>query len=522
MGIDNLFARNLNGVFRYNTPQLYVDERPSSFLQGYGPGQGLTSWSQNTYAFFAQDNFRVNRKLTLDFGVRYDWQTMPLPETNAFPQHPEFIDDIRVDRNNVAPRVGFAYDLSGDGRSVVRGGSGVFYGYMPDILLSNPLTQISGNFNQITITCTATNLIVPCPAFPNILTPDQFNLLARTSTDIVTISKDFRAQQAWRSNVQYERQLPGGYSLGAGAVYSKLTAVQGSRNVNAVPTGVLLGNVPLYELQSPNRTYTDMGVVRELCSCEEADYKALTLETHKLAVRGGRLSWDLSYTLADAIDQDSNERSTSSSFLFDPNNPKLSEGPSDTDVRHRVVGDFTYRTFWGISASGIAQFRTGVPYNGGISFTGTGIAGAPNSLSGLSQTTGNIPVFVDRNGATIDLTEATGTSRGQFAQFLADRGATIVGRNTFRQPSYWNLDLRFSKVFELPERVRLEVLGEFFNVANHQNRFVSATNQNGFAANYNQNTDRYTFTRTASFGLVNSYLSSSDPRQFQVAVKLLF
>lgn len=65
-------------------------------------------------------------------------------------------------------------------------------------------------------------------------------------------------------------------------------------------------------------------------------------------------------------------------------------------------------------------------------------------------------------------------------------------------------------------------VGEFFNVANRQNRFVSAANQNAFAAAYNQTTDRYTFARTSTFGLVNSYLTSSDPRQILVAVKLSF
>jgi hypothetical protein len=522
MNIDNLFARNLNGVFLYNTPQLYVSDQPSSYRQGYGPGGGLTSWSQNTLAFFVADNYKVTTRLTLDLGLRYDWQTMPLPAANVFPQHPEFIDNIKEDRNNVAPRLGVAYDLTGDGKAVLRGGTGLFFGYMPDILLSNPLTQISGNFNQITISCTATNLTVPCPTFPNLLTPDQFGLLARTSTDIVTIAPDYQAQQAWRSNVQFERQLPGGFSVGIGGVYAKLTNVQGSRNVNAVKSGFMLGNVPHYNLQAPDRRYTDMGVVRELCSCEEADFKALTLETHKLALRDGRLSWDLSYTLSKSVDQDTNERSTSSSFLFDPNNPALSEGPSDNDVRHRVVGDFTYRTLWGIAVSGIAQFRTGVPFNGGISFTGSGIPGSPTSLSGLSQTTGNIPVFVDTAGEVIDLTQASGFSRAQFAQFLADRGATIIGRNAFRQPSFWNVDLRVSKSFELSGRRRIEVLAEVFNLTNRQNRFISSANQNRFASTYTQATDRYTFTQVNSFGLVNSYLSSSDPRQFQVAAKLFF
>jgi hypothetical protein len=519
MNIDNLFPRNRDGVYRYNNAQLFVNGTPSSYLQGYGPGGGLTKWSQNTFAFFAADNFRLNPKLTIDVGVRYDWQTMPLPETNVFPLHPEFITDIKEDKDNVAPRLAAAYDLGGDGKSVLRGGTGIFFGYMPDILLSNPLTQISGNFNQITITCSATT---PCPTFPNILTPEQFNPLVRTSSDVVVISPDYQAQQAWRSNVQYERQLPGGFSVGAGVIYSKLTNVQGSRNVNATKSGVMLGNLPHYDLLSGTRKYPDLNAVRELCSCEEADFKALTLETHKLAVGGSRLSWDLSYTLSKAVDQDSNERSTSSSFLFDPNNPALSEGPGDNDVRHRLVGDITYRTIWGVSVAGIAQFRTGVPYNGGITFTGTGVPGSPNSLSGLASTSGNIPVFVDGNGAVIDLTLANNTSRAQFAQFLADRGATIIGRNAFRQPSFFNIDLRIAKTFELSDRTRVELIAEVFNLTNKENRFITETNQNNFGAAYTQATDRYTFTKNPKLGFVNAYLGSSDPTQFQVAAKLRF
>ncbi|HWW60995.1 MAG TPA: TonB-dependent receptor, partial [Thermoanaerobaculia bacterium] len=162
MSIDNLFPRNLSGVYRYNSVQDFIDNKPASFNQGFGPGGGLTSWDQNTYALFVSDSFRVGTHLTFDAGVRYDWQTIPEPETNAFPQHPEFITQIEEDKDNYAPRFGFAWDLLGTGRSVLRGGTGKFFGYMPDILLSNPLTQISGNFNQVTISnCALATNVVP-------------------------------------------------------------------------------------------------------------------------------------------------------------------------------------------------------------------------------------------------------------------------------------------------------------------------------------------------------------------------
>ncbi|MCU1244665.1 MAG: hypothetical protein JWN02_575, partial [Acidobacteria bacterium] len=214
------------------------------------------------------------------------------------------------------------------------------------------------------------------------------------------------------------------------------------------------------------------------------------------------------------------ERSTSTSFLYDPFNPKLSEGLSDNDVTHRFVGDLTYRLPFGFQVSGIASYRTGVPYTAGIAFTGVG--SAATSLNGLSQTTGNIPVYVDANGYIIDLTQANGMTRAQFQDFLGARGAHIIGRNTFREPKVFNVDLRLSKVFGLPGGIRLEVLGEAFNLVNQKNRFVSATNQQYFGATYTAATDTLSFSRNNNFGLANSYLSTSDPRQYQVAAKFIF
>src|SRR5215212_7456592 len=317
MSIDNLFPRNLSGVYRYNSVQDFIDNKPATFAQGFGEGGGLTSWDQNTYALYVSDSFRVGTHLTFDAGVRYDWQTIPEPETNAFPQHPEFITQIEEDRNNIAPRVGFAFDIFGTGRSVLRGGTGKFFGYMPDILLSNPLTQISGNFNQITISnCASATNIVPCPTYPNRLAPADFAKLARVGTDIVTIGPDYEAQEAWRSSLQFEQQIGSTYSAGIGVIYQKTEKVQGTRNINLVPLAFSFGNLPVYTINSPNRRYTDMGVVRELFSGEEARYRAYTAETHKLALNNSKLSWDLSYTWSRSIDQDTNERSTSSSFLY--------------------------------------------------------------------------------------------------------------------------------------------------------------------------------------------------------------
>lgn len=520
MHIDNLFPRNANGVYRYSTVNGFLTDSPATFLEGYGPGGGLTSWNQNTYAFFANDTIRPNARLTIDAGVRYDWQTMPLPAANAFPQHPEFITNIKEDKNNVAPRLGAAYDVNGDGRSVIRGGIGRFFGYMPDILLSNPLTQISGNFNQVTVTCGSG--AVPCPAYPNLLTTAQFNTLAKTSTDIVTVSPDYQAQQSWRGSAQYERRIGHRYSAAIGAVLAKLTNVQGSRNINATPTGVTLGNLPVYALQAGNRLYPDMGVVRELCSCEDASYRSMTLETHRLALADSRFSWDLSYTWARSLDEDTNERSTSSSFLYDPFNPALSRGPSDNDIRHRISGGAIYRLPLGFMAAGIFTWHTGTPYTEGIAFSQSGVPGSPTSLSGLSQTTGNIPVFVDKSGNVIDLTQVNGFTQQQLSDFLAAQGATLQGRNQQRNPSTHNLDARLSKTFNLPNGIHVELLAEVFNVLNTRIVAVGTGNQNLARLTFTQATSKYTVQSFAStVNLTNSYVFP-DPRQAQIAAKIRF
>jgi hypothetical protein len=533
--INNLFPRNLNGVFVFSSVNAFLADTPTTFNQGYGPGGGVTEWDQNQFAVYFSDNVRTSARLTIDYGVRWDTQTMAKPEANVFPNHAEFVNNIHMDLNNVAPRLGFAYDLKGDGKSVLRGGTGRFFGYMPAILMSNPLTQISGNFLQGSISCGAP-AAVPCPTYPNLLTPDQFQQLnvPGAGLNVVTVSDSYGAQEAWRSSLQFERQFARGYSGAVGVIYSKMTNVQGSRNINAVSSGIALAGMPVYDLMSNQRRYTDLNVVRELCSCEEASYKALTFEARKMSQSRLFPSFDANYTFASSIDQDSNERSTSTSFLFDPLNPSLSEGPSDNDVRHRFVGSAIYKLPYGIQASAILQARSGVPYNPGIAFTGVGIPGGPNSLNGMSQMTGSIPIFVDGSGTVINLVDlntafnggTAGPTRAEFATYLSSRNARLIGRNAYRQPNWHTLDLRLMKTFDVrnaSRNMQIQLVVEGFNLLATRNLFIG--NQNQFRATFAQATGRYSFQSLEGpkdFGVTTGYANTPDPRQAQVAVKFIF
>src|SRR5205085_10461604 len=98
----------------------------SSYTQAFGPFS--FEFNSNDYAFFAQDDWKVIPRLTLSLGARYEYEQLPsvfpalvnpaVPQTGVMPS----------DKNNIGPRLGFAYQVTGDGKTVVRGGYGIYYG----------------------------------------------------------------------------------------------------------------------------------------------------------------------------------------------------------------------------------------------------------------------------------------------------------------------------------------------------------------------------------------------------------
>jgi hypothetical protein len=533
------FPRFAGGMYAFNSLTAFLNNTPNSFQQAYGPQNGDVQWNTNLWGYYANDSFHVGPRLTIDAGIRYDLEKTPRPSGNAFPAHPEFLNQIKDDTDNIAPRLSFAYDVFGNGRSVLRGGTGKFFEYMPDILLASPIQGISGALLTTTFTCTTTPAN-PCPTYPNILSPADFLAKSKLSANLVTIGSNYQAQEAQRSSLQFEQQLSQTYSAGVSAVYSKLTHVQGTKNINLVNTGVVLGNMPVYDYNSATnaaRPYADLGVIREITSNEQAWYRAGTLELHKLAINDSKLSWDLSYTRASSIDDETNSRSTSTTFLIDPNNPSLSEGPSDNDVKHRFVGNLVYRLPWGVQVSAVGFWHSGFPYTGAISFTCSGCTA--NSLTGQAQTSvaaNFTPVFVNGSGQIIDITAGTGMTKAQFASFLAGQNGRLIQRNSFRMPSVYDGDIRVTKTFNLMRGTQLQLIGEMFNVLNKNIYTVPGANQDLFRVTYTASTDKYTITKFTNnvspagtpanqqntFGIASAYSNEVNPRQMQFAVKVIF
>jgi len=135
----------------------------SNFVQGFGPPR--FEFRTIDYGFFFQDDWRIAQRLTLNLGLRWEYEQMPSPRipnsnlaaTNSFPH----------DKNNFGPRVGFAWDLSGRGKSVIRGGYGIYYGRIINSTISNAITNTGVTNGQLQFTFFPAP--AGSPAYPNVV-----------------------------------------------------------------------------------------------------------------------------------------------------------------------------------------------------------------------------------------------------------------------------------------------------------------------------------------------------------------
>jgi hypothetical protein len=502
--IDNLFPREYAGQYFFSSVDRFLEDRPNNLDQGYGPTGGLNAYDLKGWGVYIQDTWTPNPNLTVDFGLRYDVQDIPTPSRNEYPQRPEFVDWFNNDTDNFAPRFGVAYDLKGDGRSVIRGGIGRFFSPLPSILYAGPTAEISGLYTRIRAFCPS-----QCPGYPGILAPDDFYELARTASLITVVSPDLEQQEQVRTSLAYEQMLGDSYSVSIEGVYSDLSKQQRLVNINAVPTGLVFGNMPVYDIGSDDRPYDDFQQVRMHVSDAEGTYKSITLSTKKLAVGDSRFSWLAHYTWSESQVQDSNERSTSTSFSLDPFDPSVGEGRADYDITHRVVMSGTYELPWGFFVSGILNWNSGAPYTAGIEMDGF------EMLNGIDRAGIDVPVFIDSNGAIVDMTLATGMNAEELSAFLS--GARLQERNSYDQPSFLNIDLRIAKRFNIVDRYTLEIIGEVFNLTNEKNKYTGE--QTMFFGDLERD-GTYTFTRNQDFGEITSF--RGNPRQYQLALKFIF
>jgi outer membrane receptor protein involved in Fe transport len=479
----------MNGVFSFATDRPFDAADPSTYperLTVRVPGASIVDLKTHYFGLFAQDKWRLNNRLTLSLGVRYDLERIPLDETD----NPTFNgdSDYPVDKNNVAPRLGFAWDPRGDGRTVVRGGAGRFYDRTHFELIT--AIQTAGVFSNSFLVNFPANAADPgpsqgrLPTDPFLVNGPQLNaaLLAQQfaqgarirNTGTVTLdSPDRVIPYTDQFTLGAERQLLPDFSVSVDYIHSRGHDQFMSLELNP---GLRVDTSRTGRLNRTNPDFT--ASVLQRVNTGEIRYDALQMQAEKRWADSYRFR--VSYTLSSSRGNTSGAGvPTSSLQLLDDMRLGANEGPTDVDRRHNFV------------FSGAAQ----------VPGTGLSIGAVVRALSGLAFSIQDQNTDPDRNGILFDPLPAGSYSGAGDDAITVDNAG---GRNGAWGPAFFQADLRLAYQLRFGGRTA-EVVGEVYNLTNRAN-FANPTG------------DR----RSTNFLVLTALRAGAIPRTAQFGLKLTF
>ena len=401
------------------------------FLQGAGrngpatDAAGASSIKNEDYALFAQDRFQIASNFTLNYGLRWEAQIFPEPTVDPsdtaygiFLGDPDFPSDgtIPNDKSIWQPRIGAAWDILKNGKSVFRASFGIFTGRQ------NMLTQVSAiTTNGVQQQTIAGGLFAnPTirPAWPGLVTPSASSCPGSLGVNpfpcfsgVHVFHRDYKNPRIYTFNAAFEQEIAPDWALYFDYTYSK--GRQLTRFLN-------YGRAGLYEIY--------LGDVFVHTSFGRSEYHGFTSGIRKRFSK--RFQLEANYVLSKDKDDDSNERDPFTDRSIDPLHPELDYSLSDRDIRHKFNLFAFFELPWKLEFAPRVQARTAQPAT---------------------------PIV------------AGATSPGGFALV---NGST--SRNTLRKDNeYFSFDWRLGRAFKLSETVELVPQIEMFNTFNNDN-FVNS------------------------------------------------
>jgi hypothetical protein len=454
--------RFYNNNFTLDTGQ-FVFPNVASFLDGRATAFSVTTGDrssaiiQNAIGFYVQDNYKVRPNVTLELGLRWDWNMTPTerfnrfvvfdPETRSLLRVGSGIDEVYHENNkNFQPRVGIAWDPFNDGKTSIRAA----YAILTDQPVTNIVTPLASNpplADPRTITT----------PLPNLITFQNAADVARAAgLSPSTVAHDFDNAyvQSWNLNIQ--REIGRDLGVTIGYFGTKGTHLRISRNINqpinggARPFATLSSSSPI----APNAALNN--IVR-IESGGNSSYNALWLTATKRFSRG--FQFNASYTFSKSIDY--NSLNSQGVVIQDSYNVRGSRGLSDFDARHRFVISGLYelpfegnRLVEGWQFSTIVQSQSGNPVNivvNNAAFTGTNNTVRPD-VTGPIEILGTVNRWFDTSPFVVPV--------GRFGN---------LGRNVVIGPGFNNTDFSVIKRTKLTESQLIEFRWEIFDLFNHAN-----------------------------------------------------
>lgn len=448
-------------------------------------GDAEIKYSATYSNVFAQDDWKMTRRLKMIYGLRYDLYLIPKANPNSLF---EASQKFNVDTNNFAPRLGVVYALrEGNRPTVLRFGAGFYYD-APLLAIYRDINQFNGNpkFSSFSFE----PMQEGAPAFPNTFSgnlPPNANLPPQSF--IFTLSPNFKTMYAMHFNFQIEQAITENFSLTLGYVHSGGRFLPVYRNINRInPVRFLSDGRPVFSpiISPTTRLDTRFNNIFMTESAGISRYDALTLQLRQRFSKG--LQFSLNYTLSKSTD-DAPDVDLEGRFLSDPSNRNFDRGYSSADQRHTFVMSLIYRTNFNFSNNWQR-----------ILFNNNQFGIITNANSGERF---NIICGCDLN------------RDGGFGGANPDRPVGIK-RNSGQTPPLFNLDFRYSRFFKFTERYRMEIFSEFTNLFN-LNRIVQYNN-----VRVTTNTTTGEIIGALPDFKARNQSTAQESRQFQLGIKFIF
>jgi len=551
--VNQYFDLNHRGKLSFNSL--------SDFLAGNPTGGGSQTEGdsrrhtyQNSFAFYLQDNFRLSRRLTVNYGLRWDYYGVIGEKDHLFSILNSADNVVQVgasggpgslypkDYKNFSPRVGIAYDVFGTGKTVVRAGYGFAYDAFSQDFFAGQIPYTSSNagplFNDVgprpisygglsgglqPVACGANTIPIPGSALCAAPVFGGFG-----PSDVFTVDQHLRTPYVQNYNLNIEQQLAPKTAISVAYVGSAGRKL--FRFIDLNQGDPATGIRPLSALGLPYY------YVLNFQSSANSVYNSLQTSLKVRDLHG--FTSTVNYTYSHSIDTASDGQDYAP-FQAQPDNSfnvRNERSNSGFDVRqrftwlwdYRIPGGQTMRWLtggWGIS--GVVSLATGMPFSvlDYSNFNNTGEFYERPDLVGKPAINGSNPAqFLDLSAF------AAPCANPNISAGSCNGGAHFgsAPRNGFYGPHYRNFDLSLSKETKLGERVSMKLSADFFNIFNHPNfanpllpSFNVLWNNNGISPT-GTGLGFFPLTVTPDVGAQNPFLGGGGPRDIQVAIRFSF